>query len=320
MKFTDSVKVGSVKVTDEGYLVATAKIARTGVQDYLASELGLMGDGIVRVNRPESAVFAKDALASLSRIPVTIDHPVEMVDADNWGDLAVGEVGDNIMRDGEFIVVNPMIKDAKGRKVAQTTHKELSAGYTAQLRAVEHDDYEYEMFDFKFNHLALVPRARAGHEARIGDSANNWGAAPQTKEDHTKMDMKTIVVGDVDVQVAATDADKLKAIMADHASIVADKDKEAAIKDAKIADLEAKVLDEDALTALIDAKAEMKAKRKAVEDAKGAEFMDGKSDAYIEAAFDMLDAAADDTARNALGDRKVPDADPWAAFNVKDAK
>ena len=40
MRFTDRVTVGDTKLTKEGYLVATARVARTGVQLYLADELG----------------------------------------------------------------------------------------------------------------------------------------------------------------------------------------------------------------------------------------------------------------------------------------
>lgn len=38
--FTDRITVGSTRRTADGYLVADAKVARTGVQEYLGSELG----------------------------------------------------------------------------------------------------------------------------------------------------------------------------------------------------------------------------------------------------------------------------------------
>ena len=40
IKFSDTHPVGAVKKTAQGYMVATARVARTGVQEYLASELG----------------------------------------------------------------------------------------------------------------------------------------------------------------------------------------------------------------------------------------------------------------------------------------
>src|SRR5690606_28826621 len=173
MRFNDRVSVGAVKQTKEGYLVATARVARTGVQEYYAAELGDIAvqagfkpDDIVRVYRSPDQVFSRDTLNSLTRVPVTIGHPPESVNADNWSQAGVGE----------WIVVNPMIKDAKAIEAAKTTHKEISMGYNANIvKARDGIDADFEMTDIRMNHLALVPRGRAGSQARIGDS---WGAAP----------------------------------------------------------------------------------------------------------------------------------------------
>ena len=40
MIFTDSVPVTGVRRTEDGYLVAEARVARTGIQDYLGTEIG----------------------------------------------------------------------------------------------------------------------------------------------------------------------------------------------------------------------------------------------------------------------------------------
>jgi hypothetical protein len=40
IKFIDKSPIGTVKKTKEGYLLARSRIARTGMQDYLAKELG----------------------------------------------------------------------------------------------------------------------------------------------------------------------------------------------------------------------------------------------------------------------------------------
>lgn len=221
MRFTDSAKIGGVKKTKEGYLVATARVARTGVQNYLASELGDVAtnagfkpDDVVRVNRPESEVFSDKSLNTLTRLPATVDHPAEQVVSDNWLKYAVGDVGDAYARDGEWVVVNPMIKDARGVEAAQTTHKEISMGYTANIVvAADKAIADFEMQDISFNHLALVPAGRAGHQARIGDSwgatpvtDNQPGATPKPEEGGRMSDqLKTVVLGDSAVQVAVTD-------------------------------------------------------------------------------------------------------------------
>lgn len=224
IKFQDKAAIGNVRDTKDGYLVAVSRIARTGIQEYRASELGFIGDHILRVNRAEDQVFSKDAMTSLAHAPVTVGHPAEMVDADSWGDLAVGEVGNEVMRDGEWLSVPLIVKDAAGIKAARTTHKEISMGYTANLvDAPDGADYDLDMQDISFNHLALVPKGRAGSEARIGD-ASIWGAIPVIHDKEVKMEMKPIAVGDAVVNVAASDVGVIQKLIADHAKAIEDKD------------------------------------------------------------------------------------------------
>lgn len=237
-RFTDRVGVGDVKQTKEGYLVATARVARTGVQEYLASELGDIaidagfkpGD-VVRVYRHPDQVFADSTLTSITRVPVTLDHPAEPVTADNWSRYAVGEVGDAYSKDAEWIIVNPMVKDAAAIQAARTTHREISMGYEADIaKAREGIDADFEMLDIRMNHLALVPAARAGSSARIGDA---WGAVPindlqpgipptTVKGGHMSDTLKTVVLGDKAVQVAVTDVAAIEQFKADSAKALKD--------------------------------------------------------------------------------------------------
>ncbi|MDH0777528.1 DUF2213 domain-containing protein [Delftia tsuruhatensis] len=251
IKFTDRVAVGELKETREGYLVATARVARTGVQLYLASELGDVARGagfrpgdVVRVYRHADEVFAKDSLASITRLPVTVDHPAEEVTSENWQQLAVGEVGDAYATEPEWIVVNPMIKDAGAAKAARTTHQEISMGYSAAIvPARDGLEADFEQRGIRYNHLALVPKGRAGEMARIGDS---WGASPvqdfqpgisPKSKGGLMPDMKTVVLGDKAVQVADTDvalieqyktdmARKLTDAESKHAAAIAAKDED----------------------------------------------------------------------------------------------
>lgn len=298
MRFNDRVSVGQTKQTGEGYLVATAKVARTGVQEYYAAELGDVAaqagfkpNDIVRVYRHPDQVFAQDTLNSITRVPVTIDHPQESVNADNWSQYAVGEVGDAFTKDGEWIVVNPMIKDAKGIEAAKTTHKEISMGYNANIvKARDGIDADFEMTDIRMNHLALVPRGRAGSQARIGDS---WGAAPISdnqpgdmpntvkKGGHMADSTKAVILGDSVVQVAVSDALLIEQFKDASAKALADAEDQhkAAIeaKDEEIGKLKAELADakkaaEIDVDALVAARTELVAQVKAIDakiDAKG---------------------------------------------------
>ncbi len=312
IRFNDAAEIGGTKKTQEGYLIATSRVARTGVQTYLASELGDVADGfepdaVVRVYRAEDQVFHKDTLASITRVPVTLDHPPELVDADNWATYSVGDVGDAFARDGEWIVVNPMIKDAAARTAAETTHKEISMGYTANIvKARDGVDADFEMVDIRMNHLALVPKGRAGSQARIGDAAT-WGASPVTVEDDKMtVELKTVILGDATVEVKASDAATVAAILKDHKTAIDAKDTEIGELKGKLATAEAKVLDDAAIAKLVDAKVEAKTKRDAVAAKFGDEAVKDASDAEIAGMFKVIDAAgdADETVRNALKDAK----------------
>ena len=356
MRFNDRVSVGAVKQTKEGYLVATAKVARTGVQEYFAAELGDValsqgfkpGD-IVRVYRHPDQVFSQDTLNSITRVPITIDHPQESVNAENWAKYAVGEVGDAVAKDGEWIVVNPMIKDAKGIEAATTTHKEISMGYNANIvKARDGIDADFEMTDIRMNHLALVPRGRAGSQARIGDS---WGAAPVNDTQlgdkpttvneggHMADSTKAVILGDSVVQVPVSDAllieqfkeASAKALADAEAklnSTIAEKDEEIGKLKAELADAKkAAEIDVDALVAArtelvaqvkaIDAKIDPKGLsdaelRKAAVAAKlGDEMVKDASEAVILGMFKAIakDAKPADPVGEALKHR-VGDADP----------
>ena len=338
-KFTDSAPIGQVRDTADGYLVALSRVARTGVHDYLAHELGLMGSHVVRVMRHPDDVFAKDAMTSLSHAPVTVDHPAVMVDADNWRELAVGEVGEGVLRDGEWLSVPLILKDAKGISAARTTHKEISMGYTANLvDAPAGSDWDLEMKDIRFNHLAIVPKGRAGSEARIGDGAVNWGAAPQQQKEPVRMDMKTIVVGDKAVQIAASDADTITAIIAAKDTAIGELKAECAAANAKVltdAQIEARVADrmtviDKAKSLVTDYDATGKAvadiKREVVLSVYGADAAGADvSDAEINGIFRvMAPIKVDDSAREAIKNtEKKPAADggiDWAAVQKKGKK
>lgn len=69
MKFTDRVTIAGTRRRDDGYLVADARVARTGIQVYAGWEVGKPEKDTVRVYRPEGEVFARDAMASFAHRP-----------------------------------------------------------------------------------------------------------------------------------------------------------------------------------------------------------------------------------------------------------
>lgn len=280
MQFTDAVAVSGTRRTADGYLVAEARSVRTGIQLYAGSEVGKPELSVVRVYRPADQVFADASLQSFTHAPVTMDHPAEAVTADNWKQLAVGEVSTAAKKDGEWVHLPLILKDAAAIQAVETGKRELSAGYTCELVFGDGVTPEGEAFNatqtnIKINHLAIVDRARAGSKARIGDGVRSWGACPVTNdqkpEEDKIMNLKTVTVDGIPVEVTdqgATVIATLQSRLADavskitatetaHQTAIAAKDADLAKKDAEIDALKAKVLDEKALDEKVQARADL---------------------------------------------------------------
>jgi len=214
MQFTDAVTVSGTRRTADGYLIAEAKSVRTGIQLYSGDEVGKPSMPIVRVYRPAEQVFADASLQSFTHAPVTMNHPDEAVTADNWKELAVGEVSTAAKKDGEWVHLPLILKDAKAISAVEDGKRELSAGYTCELvwgDGVTPDGQHFDatQTNIKINHLAVVTRARAGSQARIGDGAVNWGASPIPLVDEKgtrSMTNRTLMVDGLSVELADKDA------------------------------------------------------------------------------------------------------------------
>lgn len=318
MKFTDAVSIAGTRRRDDGYLVADARVARTGVQLYAGYEVGKPEMAVVRVYRPDTEVFSRDTLASFAHRPVTNDHPDEPITADNWKDHAVGNTSEEIARDGAFIRVPLMVSDGATIKLIEDGKRELSAGYTCDLvfeagQTADGEAYDAVQKHIRANHVAIVQRGRAGSEVRIGD-AGKWGAAPindHHPEKDRKMTLKTVTVDGIPIEVTdqgATVIATLQSRLADatekladaetaHTAAIAAKDTELAQKDAALDAEKAKVLDATALDKLVQARGDLIATAKAIAaDVK----TDGLSDADIRKAVVVAklgDAAVKDKAQ-----------------------
>jgi hypothetical protein len=197
--FTDRATIdGPARITRDGYLVADALVAQgDNVQDYFPAEIGQppKADGTpYRIGRESSEVFADAAMASAAHRPITVDHPTQDVTAANWRDLGVGDIGGEITQQGKFLRVPVKMMDAAAITKAQTTHREFSLGYSADLDMtpgkIGDADVDGFMRNIRINHLAIVPAARGGPELRIIDER------PAHLRDHQEPKTMKITIGD----------------------------------------------------------------------------------------------------------------------------
>lgn len=205
MKLTIKDKVstpfGSQRViTDEGFLRVPAKAARTGIQEYLASELGIKNRkpmDVVNVYRPPEEVFSSDSLASYKDTDVTDDHPSDLVNSKTYDAVSVGHVTSEGRQEGEWVIADLIVKSQDAIDKINSGKAEISMGYTMNLEAkcgvdpISGKDYEFIQKSIKINHAALCDAARAGKEARLFD---NKAKGAQMKV--TLLDGQSIAISD----------------------------------------------------------------------------------------------------------------------------
>ena len=152
--------------TDDGFLRGEAVVTRTGVFRYLNAD----GTDRFELRHPDDIV-RQDSIDTLKQIPVTVDHPAELVNADNAADLSVGMTGENVRVDGQNIVSPITITHKTGLDAVGNGIRELSLGYRLDLieEAGEYNGqkYTHRQTNVRYNHLALVAQGRAGQIARI---------------------------------------------------------------------------------------------------------------------------------------------------------
>lgn len=255
MQFTDAVTIAGTRRREDGALLADARIARTGIQAYLGSEVGKPEMDVVRVYRPGSEVFSEDTLRSAAHRPVTNDHPPELVTSDNWKKYSVGNTADEVTGEKVFIRVPLMVSDGGAVADIEAGKRELSAGYTCDLDFTAGTTPTGEAYDaiqknIRLNHVAIVHRGRAGSQVRIGDGAVSWGAAPITVADERNPQMpdnlRNVMVDGLSVSTTDQGAQAIEKLTKDRDAMQArisdaDKSHNAAIaaKDEEIGTLKA---------------------------------------------------------------------------------
>lgn len=150
-----------------GALRADGLLTRSGVFRYRNA------DGTERLEyRPPDEVFAQESMDSFALVPVTNDHPPEMVNAVNARAHAVGAVGESLRRDGDFLAAALAVHDAATIEAMEGGKVELSCGYECDVDPTPGTTPAGEKYDavqrrIRGNHVAIVKAGRAGPMARV---------------------------------------------------------------------------------------------------------------------------------------------------------
>lgn len=164
--------VGSEIDPETGYLKVRARTARTGLQKYRRA------DGSVETEyRPEEEVSKPETLASFGMKPVTWKHPPTLLDAENTKMFQIGHAGSHVHFSDGFVEVALLVTDKKS--IANIQNKdsadhavEVSAGYRVDYdptpgKTPSGEAYDGVQRNIRVNHIAIVPKGRAGPEVRL---------------------------------------------------------------------------------------------------------------------------------------------------------
>jgi len=288
---------------------------------------------LIRIYRPDDEVFSADSMASIAGKPLTIEHEGGFVTPENAKRVTAGFIGDAITRDGDHVVGVVRVTHADGIKAVESGKLQLSVGYRADLEVKSGTTPTGEAYDaiqrnIRANHVSLVSRGRCGGTCIMHDAAISDGKHSQSGD--TPMSTKVIDCGGSQVEVSDAAAIAFKAMTDKHTSEIEAKDAvidelEEKVKDSdkelakaetdseeakkKLEDAEARLtpealdaavrersevieaahkLDADLDCTTLDAAGIRRAALEAIDVN-----LDGKSDAYVDAAFDARVEAAD---------------------------
>lgn len=167
----DRAPIRKAVKTPEGFLLVEADTVKPGVYPYL------WPDGTTRrVLKPEAEILHPESLASMGRKPVTLDHPPELVTADNVQTYGVGDVDGEIEAMGGFVRVKVAVRNAAAvQAIENGDATEVSWGFEHDLDETpgvwEGIPYDAAQRGIRYNHLAIVKRGRVGGARLLMDSA-----------------------------------------------------------------------------------------------------------------------------------------------------
>ena len=242
----DTAPINKVTVDPQtGFLHASnVPIARVGVFPYLHAD----GTWTNEAKLPEE-ILSDSTVESANNKPVTNDHPVNggenvLVDKSNSRQYAKGFTADNAHIEGDTLKVGLTVMDPQLIDAIQNDGKqELSIGFQTDVVPISGEykgtKYDSVQRNIQINHVAVVDKAREGHNIRItGDSAQMAVNDKPRKEKEMAKDNKKNALDDTDNGKSSSTSSSTSSSSSSSSD---DKDKQIADLKQQVKDLQAQL-------------------------------------------------------------------------------
>lgn len=152
-------------IADADRFIGRATLAKEGVYAYTD------GETTWREYVPMTTLTDPAWLDTLRLAPVTLNHPNAPLDRNSARHLAVGAIGETVVRVQSMIGSAITIWDGMAIDAAKTTHREISLGYECDLDPTpgtwQGQQYDAIQITRRANHVALVDRGRHGPDVAV---------------------------------------------------------------------------------------------------------------------------------------------------------
>jgi hypothetical protein len=308
--------------TPEGYMHVNATITRAGVLEYDPFHIVSGGGTVppehakkatVRILRPSEEVFNPKSMQTFANIPVTDKHPKEFLDSENVRRHQIGFSKSTVERDGDFLKTELVIQDAAMiAKIEKHGVEQVSIGADLEIEwksgvDAKHGHYDGYIRDIRGNHIAIVPRGRAGAGVKLSDEKGEKMATRKingltvelTDQAAEAFDAQSAKLEDAKATFeaekvelttklndAVTEIEKLKGELdAEKATRLSDEDVDAKVAERTALIDEARKLHKDVE---VDGKSLSEIKRAAIVHVNDSLSLEDKSDDYVNGIFETL--------------------------------
>lgn len=221
----DRGRIWKSEATEEGFLRVWMSVSKVGDLIYFNE------DGTQRTEYVSPQTLSDpDALDTAWGKSITLEHPEEMVTAENARELSRGMTQNAMFLDNGFLTIVGVLTDKEAIGAVADGTNQVSAGYFV---TVDEEDGRLVQRDRMYNHFAIVPQGRAGADVKIHlDTFRCDAVSPEdiekfnlsnSEEKNVSDNLRKITLDSIEFQVAPDLATAISKLIGENQTLQTDK-------------------------------------------------------------------------------------------------